>query len=73
MNERRMNITIADAVADIDAIFAVRIVVLNGRISGDGDTYCYVTSFGDGLTVLADRTRKGNDTIKVVKDKRGDE
>lgn len=44
-----------------DAITYVRAVMRSGKMSGDGDSYCYVTTF-PGIVVSTDKPRAGTNT-----------
>ena len=72
---RKMNITIGDGIADDDALAMVLRVVVTGRISGNGTTYCYHTVYessdGTQVDVCSDRTRAGNDTFNLYVKERG--
>ncbi len=68
---RRININIKeDDVSDEQAISLVSSVINLGKISADGEKYCYVTVFDDGITVLAERTRAGNETFTITRNTR---
>ena len=47
---------------DDDILLAVRAVVLEGRVSGNKDKYCYVTTFRGGFAITA-RRNKASDTF----------
>ena len=62
----------SETLSDSLAVFYVSKVVDAGRISGDGEDYCYVTRWKrqvDGeesyVTVSARRNRSGSDTFVV--------
>jgi hypothetical protein len=61
---RRITITVADDVTDLIALDYVRLVVAHGRVSY-GNTYCFATTFPDGVVVAAHRTRTGSDAFHV--------
>ena len=64
MSTRAMNqkvIIHARGVGLDDAVDAVRKVMRDGRISSDGESYCYVTTF-PGLVVSTDKPRQGTNT-----------
>ena len=42
-----MTIEIKDNIADLTAISLVKQVIEQGKISNNGNSYCYLTSFGD--------------------------
>lgn len=42
-------------------------VVVMGRVSDDGKSYCYVTKFTDGTYVYANRN-KSSDTFTIFKE-----
>jgi hypothetical protein len=48
-----------------EALAHVRLVVEEGRVSRNGEQFCYVTHFSDGVLVFADQTRTGTDTFTV--------
>lgn len=55
---------------NVDAELALKCVfsvVKDGRISDDGKSYCYVTSFGDEYFVYANRNSDVSDTFQVTK------
>ena len=65
----KMIITIDDTVDDLTAAYAVLKVVQHGRISENknGRSYCFVTTFKDGVKVAADLTPSKTDTFRVCK------
>lgn len=63
----RLIINYDDDIPTPNALHYVRTVVDLGRISRDGDCYCYVTSFNDGTRVFAEVTKMGTDTFRVKK------
>jgi hypothetical protein len=52
-------------ISDYDALLHVQTVIRDGRISKDGKSYCYVTTFHDGFIVYADK--KKSDIFTVIK------
>lgn len=42
-----MTIKIEDSINDLTAISLVKKVIEEGKISGDGKSYCYLTLFGN--------------------------
>lgn len=63
---RRITITVdGDDMSDDLALLLVSEVVRGGRVSDNGRQYCYVTTFKGG-TVIAGRTKTGNDSFKVI-------
>ena len=54
-----------ETMSDYDALLYVQSVIRDGRISGDGKSYCYVTEFTDGVYVYADK--KKADIFTVVR------
>lgn len=42
-----MTIKIEDAIDDLAAISLVKLVIEKGKISNNGNSYCYLTLFGD--------------------------
>lgn len=42
-------------------------VISKGRISGNGDCYCYATTFKDGISVCAIRNKKSDRFIIIDK------
>ena len=70
---KRINIKIRDGIPELQAISAILEVIKMGRVSGDNDTYCYVTTFKHGIVVFAGKTRAGHDTFDVRRDVRREE
>lgn len=48
----------------------IEAVIAMGRVSDDGRSYCFVTSFKDGIHVAAHK-RKDSDVFNIWKDKEG--
>lgn len=46
-----------DDISDYDALLHVQTVIRDGRVSGNGTCYCYVTKFADGFIVYADKRK----------------
>lgn len=59
-----------DLPMDIVLVRASRIVG-EGRISGNGESYCYATRFKDGVSCYAKRN-KTSDTLTFLKEEGGD-
>jgi hypothetical protein len=57
-----------DDVSDFDALLHVQAVISDGRISGNGTCYCYVTKFSDGFYVYADKKKADIFTARRVHD-----
>lgn len=53
-----------DDVSDYDALLHVQTVIRGGRVSRNGECYCYVTTFMDGFTVYADKKKADIFTVK---------
>lgn len=51
--------------SDLEALTYVIEVVDRGRISNYNKQYCYVTSWPNGVVVIAQQTKKGTDTFIV--------
>lgn len=66
--KRRITLQIFDGIDDERAIEALLGVIRSGRISADGACYCYASTFGDGVVVVAHRTRAGGDGFHVYRD-----
>jgi len=65
VEKRRINIEILDGCADDGtALAAVLAVVKLGRISDA--SYCYATTFKQGIAVEARITRTGSDSFRIV-------
>ena len=62
----RIIINSEDSFDELDALAYVEQVIVKGRISGDGTTFCYATKFKDDTVVFADLTRTGSDTFRVI-------
>lgn len=54
----------ADDITDYDALLHVQAVIRGGRVSKDGKSYCYVTTFHDGIIVYADKKKADIFTVK---------
>lgn len=52
-----MTIKIEDGIDDLTAVSLVKKVIEEGKISGDGKSYCYLNLFGN-IFVKARRNRK---------------
>lgn len=65
----RINITVKDNISISDALTYVHAVVIQGKISNDGKNYCWATGFKDGVFVYARKTKAGNDSFLVYKEK----
>ena len=70
MNKERIIINIEDGIPQTEALSYVWNVIRNGRISKNGESYCYVTTFQNGTVVIADK--KKADIFNVRKDRRDD-
>jgi hypothetical protein len=57
----RIIINIEDGISDLEAVGRVQQVIEQGKISNDGQSYCYGTSWSD-LVVFTRDPRKGSDT-----------
>lgn len=55
-----------EGVTDEEALYYVSHVVRQGKISDNGNCYCYVTKFYDGVVVLAEK--KKADVFTVYKE-----
>ena len=51
--------------SDLEALTYVTEVVKGGRVSEYGKQYCFVTSWSNGVVVIAQQTKKGTDTFIV--------
>ena len=64
-------IHVADDVLDLNAADCVAAVVRQGKISNDGKSYCYITSFKTGLVVATLGTKpNGTTSFRVYRDDR---
>lgn len=54
-----------DSISDYDTLTHIQAVIRGGRISDNEKSYCYVTSFKDGITVYANK--KKSDIFTVVR------
>lgn len=52
---------------DVSALYYAIKIVQGGRVSDHGKQYCYVTSFKNGVVVLARLTKGGTDVLTVTK------
>ena len=68
-NKRRININIWGDVTEEEAVNRVAHVIGKGRVSNNGETYCFATRFNDSLVVVADKTYNGHDTFTVYDEK----
>ena len=59
-----------DDISQLDALEYIKAVMSLGRVSGDGESYCYCSKFTDGTVVLADK--KKSDIFYIRKDKTND-
>ena len=59
-------INIQDDLDPDDAVRRVANIISEGRISNNGNDYCYVTTWVNGTTVTAKRNKK-SDTFTVFK------
>lgn len=66
----RIIINVEDDIAPAVAAYRVASVVGEGRVSGNGECYCYATTFTDGAAVYAVRRKSGTDVFYVRKDRR---
>ena len=57
MNTSKIIINIQDDISQMDALEYVKSVMSLGRVSGDGNSYCYCSKFYDGTLVLADKKK----------------
>lgn len=48
---------------DYHVLMATVAIIANGRISDNGNCYCYCTTFESGLAISARRTKQGTDTF----------
>ena len=55
-----------EGVTDEEALYYVSIVVRQGKISDNGNCFCYVTKFYDGVGVVAEN--KKADVFTVYKE-----
>lgn len=77
MAKQKINISIYDDISLLDAISAVAAVIRQGRISDDGNCFCYATVFGTSRIVVeasANRLDSGSnyassDSFRVLRDK----
>lgn len=65
----KLIITIDDTVDDLTAAYCVAKVIHQWRISQsrNGGSYCFCTTFKNGVRVYAERTTGGADTFRVAK------
>ena len=56
----KIHITVEDGIEPSVALEHVASVMRNGRISGNGKYYCYVTIFPDGTRVRVNEYRKSD-------------
>ena len=70
MKYRRINIQIRDGIDPYSAVERVMNAMHNGRISGDGKYYCWVTTFSDGTVVYTRGPNKAvnSDSFVVYKE-----
>lgn len=61
---RKIYITIKNDITDEQALELVLEVIIQGRISNEGKSYCYCTQIGNNL-IFADK--KKNDTFIIEK------
>ena len=47
LNNKLMTIKIEDGIDDLTAVSLVKQVIEQGKISDNGNSYCYLTMFGD--------------------------
>lgn len=61
-------ITVFGDLTEAQALYRCAEVASEGRISQsvNGPCYAFVTTFTDGPSVRAERTKKGNDTFTVI-------
>lgn len=67
---KRIIINYPDNIEDADALHLVQEVVKEGKISGDNDRYCYLTSFGGKkycgeVFVLAEKLKSGTESFQL--------
>mgnify|MGYP005829398389 FL=1 len=67
---KRIIINYPDNIEDADALHLVQEVVKEGKISGDNDRYCYLTSFGSKkyrgeVFVLAEELKSGTESFRL--------
>lgn len=67
---KRIIINYPDNIEDADALHLVQEVVKEGKISGDNDRYCYLTSFGSKkyrgeVFVLAEELKSGTESFQL--------
>lgn len=65
----RIIINIEDGIPHFSAVVAVKKVIEQGFVSKNETQYCWLTSFFDGTTVWADKTKAGSFTFRVFKEK----
>lgn len=63
----RLIVNIDDDIFEQDALQVVSMVIDHGLVCQNGNAYCYVTGFDNGLIVFADKTKTGH-SFKVKKD-----
>ena len=49
-----------DSISDAQAIGYVKVVIQEGRISDNGNAYCYATKFHDNTVVCAQKVKTGD-------------
>jgi hypothetical protein len=57
---RKINITIKNDITDEQALELVLEVIIQGRISNEGKSYCYCTRIGNNLILAINKTFNGN-------------
>lgn len=62
-----MTIKIEDNIDDLTAISLVKKVIKEGKISGDGKSYCYLTSFGNSNIAVQTRQYRKTPCFRVYK------
>ena len=71
MRGRRILITINDeSMDDFEAIMSVAAVIQGGRISGDGKSYCFCSTWDNGDTVYSEKLESGTDKFFVTNNKK---
>ena len=68
----RIIINFDDDIMPADAMAAVQTVIHRGRVSAEGEAYCYATAFRGGTlagVVVVAEQRKASDSFRVFREK----
>ena len=66
-----IKITFEEGISELDAVEIAHRVIAGGRVSKNGELYCYATVIKRDsceIAVLSNRTKNGMDTFRIYKE-----